>query len=83
MNLQFSKNSHRVEKLQTNQSVENFQAYNGLLVNFDALNGFRLFGHQPIFDAIIGHHFEEAENKIQINVIYLRIFESKYLDNWT
>ena len=35
---EFSKSSYRVEKLHTDQSGENFGAYNGLLVNFDALN---------------------------------------------
>ena len=48
----FNKNSYRFENLQTIQSVENFGAYNGLLVNFGRL------GNQQNFDAMNGYQLE-------------------------
>ena len=38
---QYKKCSHGVDKQQTNRSVKNFGAKNGLLVNFDALKGWQ------------------------------------------
>ena len=55
-----------MEKLHTNQNVENLGGYNGLLVNFDALKNSQLFGtaNQQTLDGMSGHHFERAENKM-------------------
>ena len=42
--VEFSKNSHHVEKPQpADQSVENLGAYNGLLAKFDTLNSLLFF----------------------------------------
>ena len=43
LKLEFSKNSQRVDEQQTNQSVKNFGAHNGLLVNFDLWNSLQFF----------------------------------------
>ena len=75
----FSKQFHPVAKPQTNQSVENIGEYNGLLLNFDALKFaiFGRFGKQESLDAMNGHHFENAENKMRIKLTNLRTLESQ------
>ena len=71
-----------------NQSVKNFVACNGLLVNFDALKQFAIFRRfvkQQTSDSVNGHHFEKARNKIRINVTNHKIwiFVLEYLNPFT
>ena len=43
MKTEFSKNSHRVEKLQNNGNAEYFEEYRGLAVDFDNLISLQIF----------------------------------------
>ena len=64
LDLEFSENSHFVEKLPTNESDENFGAYNGLLVNFSALNYLPLFEAlriKQILDTMNGHYLKKRK----------------------
>ena len=61
MNLEISQKLHRVEKLQTNQSVGNFGAYKGLTVNVKALKSFRQFGNQHALEAMTDQHLEKPD----------------------
>ena len=53
--------------MKTNQSIQNFGAYNGLLVSFGVLNSLQFLDESThILDYMDSHHFGKAEKRCEL-----------------
>ena len=69
-----SENSEKIPIASKIPSVANFRSVLKFK-NFPQFAFYRRFENQQLFDAMNAHHFKEPENRMQIQLINLRILD--------